>query len=65
MSECLYKANKFSKNQAFDKVNKCELRRIIKKRLPRWVSKDLDENRVLRGNRRTHYRKIMDEMLHR
>ena len=54
MSECLHEANKFNRNQAFDKVNKCELRRMIKERPPYQVSKELDENQMLRVDRRTN-----------
>ncbi len=64
MSEC-FEANKLSREQSFDEVNKRKLRGMIEKRPSRWMGKKLNENRMLRSNSRTDNRKILYEILHR
>ena len=53
-SKGMHNADKFSREQAFDKVNKRELRRMIQKRPPRVMSKEVYESQMLEIDHRTN-----------
>ena len=63
VSKGMHNADKRSRKQAFNEINEHKLRRIVYKRPPHIMIKEIHECRMMRSDRRINNRQTLDKML--